>query len=169
MSSSHWYCSTASAMSDLRPRRDSLERFRAEILREAFAICHGKVMQDLSDRRTAHLCGVLATKENRPDLAVAYLRHAIRLGASCPELYGDLADALWLCGRRADSTAAYLRALTLAPNAPDHYEGLGRVLHSQQLYAEAEAVYGEALRLSGNGAHVAAAVRAALGNLRWKQ
>jgi tetratricopeptide (TPR) repeat protein len=139
---------------------DLQERYRAEILREAAAICRGELATDptpLPKRQAEllHLLGLLMTKNasagagasGSTDFAVACLTRAATLAADNATYITDLGDILTRRGRSAEAVGILLRAAALAATDVRAWRGLGRALAQQRRWDEAVLVYEEALRL----------------------
>jgi len=140
---------------------DLQERYRAEILREAAAICCGELATDpkpLPNRQAelSHLLGFLMAKNasagvsasGSTDFAVACLTRAAALASDNATYLIDLGDILARRGRSAEAVGILLRATALAATDVRAWRGLGRAFAQQRRWDEAVLVYEEALRLA---------------------
>jgi tetratricopeptide (TPR) repeat protein len=139
--------------------QDLQQRYRAEILREAVAICRGELATDpkpLRERQAelSHLLGLLMAKNATEgasgsiDLAVACLTRAATLASDNATYLTDLGDILTRRQRSGEAVGILLRATALAVTDVRAWRGLGRAFAQQRRWDEAVLVYEEALRLS---------------------
>ncbi len=91
--------------------------------------------------------GLVLSKENRPDEAIAQYREALRLKPDDADAHYDLANALYRKGLWDEAISQYREDLKLSPDDPEGHNNLGAVLFQKGNLNEAITQFQEALRL----------------------
>lgn len=97
---------------------------------------------------------LLASQNNRPDLAIEYLRRAAIAQPNNPTFCGALGDVLLSQGQLDEAAACYRRLLELKPDASHAYNNLGAALLGQGKRDEAIACYRRAAALNPRDAAI---------------
>lgn len=120
--------------------------YAMDVIEAATRLCAEGVKKGTRDPALFHLSGLIATRHDYADVAVAYLQYAAN-GAPSAAYFSDLADVLTQYGRGADAITAALTALVLTRSEPSSYRRLGLALARNGTFNAAIAAYLEALRL----------------------
>src|SRR5579863_5808101 len=131
-------------VSDLFQR--GLSDHQAGRLQQAEAIYHQVLATEPTHADAQHLLGVIANQTGRNELAVDYIRRALRARED-PVYFSNLGIALRNLGRLTEAEASCREALRLQPDYPEAHNNLGNALLDLGRPVEAEASYREALRL----------------------
>lgn len=97
-----------------------------------------------------HLLGVLALQVGRPEKAIEYIEHALRLSGANAGLYNNLGEAHRALQNLPEAIACYVRALQTEPDFTRAHSNLGQVLEEQGRLDEAIACYRGTVQLLPN-------------------
>lgn len=131
-----------------RAHASARQRFRADVLTQATAICRDGLVDAPDDAALLHLRGLLALQEHQEDFAIACLSRASALAPADASCAADLGTALMRRGLVVDALAAFRCAVVHAPGDPRHHCAMARALVRLGQLGEAQAMYAHALTLS---------------------
>ena len=118
-------------------------------LQQAEAIYQQILAVEPTHADAQHLLGVIANQTDRNELAVDYIRRALRVRED-PVYFSNLGIVLRDLGRLTEAEASCREALRLQPDYTEAHVNLGNALLDLGRPVEAEASYREALRLRPN-------------------
>jgi tetratricopeptide (TPR) repeat protein len=103
----------------------ALRQHQAGHLQAAEPIYRQVLAIDPNEPDANHLLGVIANQMGQPDVAVEYIRRAIRRKGTDSAFYCNLSNALVAQGKLDEAISSYRRALTLNPRLAEAHSNLG--------------------------------------------
>ena len=92
--------------------------------------------------------GMVLSDSGKPQAAIPYYEHTLRIRPNLPEAHNNLGNALQQTGRAAEAVGYYHEALRLKPNYVEAHNNLGVALFSMGKMPEAKTEYEAALRIN---------------------
>jgi Flp pilus assembly protein TadD len=128
----------------------AISHHRAGRAREAEQLYRQILVADPNFVSAWNLLGVLATQLNHNDVAVQYLKHAVRLQPGSAEIHYNMGLALQGLGRIDDAIASYRRTLELEPGHAKAHNNLGYAYRDKNQLDEALVCIHNALQFDPN-------------------
>jgi protein O-GlcNAc transferase len=94
-----------------------------------------------------HFLGLIAAQTGRNDLAIDYLKAALRLKPDFAGAHNNLGNVFLIQGKFPEAVASFQQAVCLQPDLAEAHNNLGNILRQQGQLAEAVASLEQALRL----------------------
>lgn len=121
-------------------------RYQAQRYAEAERLCRQVIARNPQATDAWHVLGLVMEQTEHRDLALEYVREALRLKPDFAEAHSNLGILYQSDGQPAEALEASKRCLKLAPSNADAHGNMGDALRELGREEEAIAAYQEALR-----------------------
>jgi Tfp pilus assembly protein PilF len=128
----------------------AIEHHRAGNLQQAEQLYRQILQVDPYQVDALHLFGLTAAQMGKNDVAIEYIRKALRLKPDFAEAHSNLAVALRALGRLEEAETCLRQAVRLRPDQAEAHNNLGAALQEQGHLQEAEDCLRQALHLKHN-------------------
>lgn len=119
-------------------------------LSQAEKVCRQVLAADSMQVDAWHILGIVMGQMGRKELAIQYLKEALRLKPDFPEGQINLGNALREAGRLPDAVNAYRRCLELRPDLAEAHYNLGNALSALDEKDKAVESFQAAVRIRPN-------------------
>lgn len=116
-------------------------------LSQAEKLCRQVLAADSMQVDAWHILGIVMGQMGRKELAVQYLKEALRLRPEFPEAQLNLGNALREASRHSEAVAAYQKCLQLRPDLPEAHYNFGNCLKDLGKTSEAADSFHAAVQL----------------------
>jgi tetratricopeptide (TPR) repeat protein len=130
--------------------KSAFENYQAGNLQQAEKICRNILIKKPNNVEALHFLGVIHFQNGQHDLAIEYIKKALRIDPSFADGYSNLGNIFQAKNQLDEAISCYRTALEINPKLGKTYFNLGIALQDKGQLDEAIACYQQAMQLNLN-------------------